>query len=249
MKRLFTMLLASAVAVSLTHMAWAEEPLPLTEGMMRIAPSGGEITPLPDEAGGLESRGEASLDGIASLEGNCLLWDSRAALSFPSEEDAADSASVRLSQDAPHGIYSRLDEDFDGELAFFCFSSGSLSVSDGGRATLTLYSPWDFEDLSDCHISLWDNGRLADVTALFTIGGTPTGEPGWRMKTSTLGCYILSQEELPLRAVSVETDIAVEAAPAGRPAVIESSASMDAAPVQAGQSSALGRPFLKYRYP
>ena len=69
---------------------------------------------------------------------------------------------------------------------------------------MTLYYPWQDEgpDPAACHVYLADaDGSLRDVTKLFTyIGEDEDGSAvnGWRIRTRTLGCYIIADRALDL---------------------------------------------------
>ena len=100
---------------------------------------------------------------------------------------------------------------------------------------MTLYYPWEDggPDPAACHIYLTDaNGSLRDVTKLFTyIGEDEDGSVvnGWRIRTRTLGCYIITDRALDLTAQQ-EEDIQTQPKASSAPEQVSAqSASADAA--------------------
>lgn len=132
---------------------------------------------------------------------NTVTWEDVASLSFSASDDAKKFyARLSTKHDPAYAAYE------DSADLFFRDFAGAPTISASSRATLTLYYPWegDGPDPATCHIYLTDaDGSLRDVTKLFTyIGEDEDGSAvnGWRMRTRTLGCYIIADRALDLTA-------------------------------------------------
>ena len=144
--------------------------------------------------------GEQFVYHPVSNDKNGVNWDSVATLWFTADDDAS-KFYAKLSTKADAAVCARYP---DAELYFRDFT-GTPSISASSRATLTLLNPFSQEDSTQvnpqsCHIYTKDaDGDLTDVTSLFTYLDTDEDGneiDGWRIKTRTLGSYVIS--DVPL---------------------------------------------------
>ncbi len=144
--------------------------------------------------------GEQFVYHPVSNDKNGVNWDSVATLFFTADDDAS-KFYTKLSTKADDAVCQSFP---DAEL-YFCDFSGSPAISAASRATLTLLNPFAQEDSpqvnpESCHIYTKDaEGELTDVTSLFTYLDTDEDGnevDGWRIKTRTLGSYVIS--DVPL---------------------------------------------------
>ncbi len=161
---------------------------------------------------------------------NMVVWEDVASLSFSASDDAKKFYARLSTKHDP--IYAAYEDSAD---LFFRNFTGAPTISASSRATLTLYYPWEDggPDPAACHIYLTDaNGSLRDVTKLFTyIGEDEDGSVvnGWRIRTRTLGCYIITDRALDLTAQQ-EEDIQTQPKTSSAPEQVSAqSASADAA--------------------
>lgn len=144
--------------------------------------------------------GEQFVYHPVSNDKNGVNWDSVATLCFTADDDAS-KFYAKLSTKADGAVCERYP---DAELYFRDFT-GTPAISASSRATLTLLNPFAQEDRAQvnpqsCHIYTKDvEGDLTDVTSLFTYLDTDEDGneiDGWRIKTRTLGSYVIS--DVPL---------------------------------------------------
>lgn len=153
------------------------------------------------EEGGdaLRAAGDSFVYKPDSNSENIVTWEDVASLSFSASDDAKKFYARLSTKHDP--IYAAYEDSAD---LYFRNFTGAPTISASSRATLTLYYPWEDggPDPAACHVYLADaDGSLRDVTKLFTyIGEDEDGSAvnGWRIRTRTLGCYIITDRALDL---------------------------------------------------
>ena len=163
-----------------------------------------------EEASGGDADLEAG-EGVVyrpvSNDKNTAEWEGIASVSFSASNDA-DKFYAKLSTRIDPDIYGLYGDPADADLYFRDFT-GALAADSTSRATLILYNPWEDEDYqpdpAGCHIyQLEADGTLSDITGIFTyLDYDEDGNEinGWRTRTRTLGCYIISDVALDVSVV------------------------------------------------
>ena len=138
-------------------------------------------------------------------EQNTVEWEDVASLAFTANDDAS-KFYAKLSTKVDNQIYQTYGLPADADLFFRDFT-GSPAISSTSRATLTLYYPWEIEkgpNPGSCYLyTINEDGSLTDITSLFTYISTDESDNvvnGWRMRTRTLGRYLISDQQLALES-------------------------------------------------